>query len=62
MADIRNLATKLYEEHIFQSDQQKHCESFKKFNAETLSKLDMDKLLLCAKRKQAEFELIYNRR
>lgn len=60
--DVRHLATQLMEQNIFAQDQElpQSYESFPRFNAQTLSKLDIDKLLQWGKSKKEECQLLYS--
>ena len=59
--DVRNLSAKFLEQNIFAEDPntKNSYDSFPKFNARTLSTLDIDKLLTWAKGKKSECRRIY---
>ena len=59
--DVRNLCVKFLEKNILSDDPKKNTsyDSFPKFNEQTLSSLDIDKLLKWAREKRSECKRIY---
>ena len=62
LKDVQNLVAQFMKQNIFaESNEKSHSyESFPDFNSDTLSKLDIDKLLQWAKSKKEEFKLLYS--
>ena len=62
LKDVKNLVNQFMKQIIFaESNEKSHgYESFPDFNSDTLSKLDIDTLIQCAKSKKEEFKLLYS--